>query len=124
MQAILVLYFADTLAHGGLGMSAGTAASVSAAYGTLVHLASVAGGRLAACGHYATDDDRRDAGFALHYLAINIGVAGPLITGRLGDRKGRCGEAAELALAPEAMRRAVRLIAAAPWLRRTMHTVH
>lgn len=30
MQAILVLYFADTVAHGGMGMSAGTAASVSA----------------------------------------------------------------------------------------------
>jgi POT family proton-dependent oligopeptide transporter len=191
MQAILVLYFADTLTHGGLGMSAGTAASVSAAYGTLVHLVSVAGGRLAdrilgsyravlwggvliACGHYAmsvptgtmtwvglglisagtgllkptsatmagklhvTDDDRRDAGFALYYMAINIGAfAGPLITGWLGDHKGwhwgfsaaaigmtfgliqyvlgrrhLAGrrEAAEFALAPEAMRRAVRLI--------------
>ncbi|KMS72721.1 peptide permease [Streptomyces viridochromogenes] len=142
MQAILVLYFADTVAHGGLGMSAGTAASVSAAYGTLVYLVSVAGGWLAdrilgsyravlwggiliACGHYAmavptagmtwvglglisagtgllkpnvatmvgklyrTDDDRRDAGFALYYMAINIGAfAGPLITGWLGDHKG------------------------------------
>ena len=40
---------------------------------------------------YRTDDDRRDAGFALYYMAINhmainIGAfAGPLITGRLGD---------------------------------------
>lgn len=193
MQAILVLYFADTLAHGGMGMSAGTAASVSAAYGTLVYLVSVAGGWLAdrilgsyravlwggvliACGHYAmavptgtmtwaglglisagtgllkpnaatmvgklygTDDDRRDAGFALYYMAINIGAfAGPLITGWLGDHKGwhwgfsaaaigmtfgliqyvlgrrhLAGrrEAPEFALAPEAMRRAVRLIVA------------
>ncbi|MEV7737438.1 peptide MFS transporter [Streptomyces sp. NPDC088921] len=191
MQAILVLYFADTLAHGGLGMSAGAAASVSAAYGTLVYLVSVAGGWLAdrilgsyravlwggvliACGHYAmavptgtmtwvglglisagtgllkpnaativgrlyaTDDDRRDAGFALYYMAINIGAfAGPLITGWLGDHKGwhwgfsaaaigmtlgliqyvlgrrhlaGSGDAAEFALAPGAMRRAVRLI--------------
>ena len=31
MRAILVLHLADTVAHGGLGMSAGTAASVSAA---------------------------------------------------------------------------------------------
>lgn len=70
MQAILVLHFADSVAHGDMGMSSGTAASVSAAYGTLVHLASVAGGWLAdrilgsfhavlwggiliACGHYA-----------------------------------------------------------------------
>lgn len=193
MQAILVLYFADTLAHGGLGMSAGTAASVSAAYGTLVYLVSVAGGWLAdrilgsyravlwggvliACGHYAmsvptgtmtwvglglisagtgllkpnaatmvgrlyaTDDDRRDAGFALYYMAINIGAfAGPLITGWLGDHKGwhwgfsaaaigmtlgliqyvlgrrhltGRGDAAEFALPPEVMRRAVRLIVA------------
>ncbi|MFG2729110.1 peptide MFS transporter [Streptomyces canus] len=193
MQAILVLYFADTLAHGGMGMSAGTAASVSAAYGTLVYLVSVGGGWLAdrilgsyravlwggiliACGHYAmaaptgtmtwvglglisagtgllkpnaatmvgklyaTDDDRRDAGFALYYMAINIGAfAGPLITGWLGDHKGwhwgfsaaaigmtfgliqyvlgrrhLAGrrDAAEFALAPEAMRRAVRLIVA------------
>ncbi|MFJ3518238.1 MULTISPECIES: peptide MFS transporter [unclassified Streptomyces] len=142
MQAILVLYFADTVANGGLGMDPGTAASVSAAYGTMVYLVSVAGGWLAdrilgsyravlwggiliACGHYAmavptaamtwaglglisagtgllkpnvasmvgklyrTDDDRRDAGFALYYMAINIGAfAGPLITGWLGEHEG------------------------------------
>ncbi|QFR95189.1 MFS transporter [Streptomyces tsukubensis] len=142
MQAILVLYFADTVAHDGLGMDAGTAASVSAAYGTLVYLVSVAGGWLAdrllgsyravlwggiliACGHYAmavptatmtwvglglisagtgllkpnvasmvgklyrTEDERRDAGFALYYMGINIGsFLGPLITGWLGDHAG------------------------------------
>ncbi|MEU6662326.1 peptide MFS transporter [Streptomyces sp. NPDC046821] len=193
MQAILVLYFADTVAHGGLGMSAGTAASVSAAYGTLVYLVSVGGGWLAdrilgsyravlyggiliACGHYSmavptagmtwvglglisagtglvkpnvatmvgklyrTDDERRDAGFALYYMGINIGAfAGPLITGWLGDHKGwhwgfsaaaigmtfglvqyvlgrrhLAGRkhAAEYALPPEGMRRAVRLMVA------------
>ncbi|MDQ0951849.1 POT family proton-dependent oligopeptide transporter [Streptomyces phaeochromogenes] len=191
MQAILVLYFADAVAHGGMGMSAGTAASVSAAYGTLVYLVSVAGGWLAdrilgsyravlwggvliACGHYAmavptaamtwaglglisagtgllkpnvatmvgklyrTDDDRRDAGFAVYYMAINIGAfAGPLITGWLGDHQGwhwgfsaaavgmtlgliqyvagrrhLAGRrnTAEFALPPASMRRAVRLI--------------
>jgi POT family proton-dependent oligopeptide transporter len=191
MQAILVLYFADTVGHGGLGMAAGTAASVSAAYGTLVYLLSVGGGWLAdrilgsyravlwggiliAIGHYSmavpseastwvglglisagtgllkpnvsfmvgklyrTEDERRDAGFALYYMAINIGsFLGPLITGWLGDHAswhwgfsaaavgmtlgliqyvagrrhlaGRKG-AAEYALAPAAMRRAVRLI--------------
>ncbi|PZT75979.1 MULTISPECIES: peptide MFS transporter [unclassified Streptomyces] len=193
MQAILVLYFADTVAHGGMGMEAGTAASVSAAYGTLVYLVSVAGGWLAdrilgsyravlyggiliACGHYAmavptdamtwvglglisagtgllkpnvatmvgklyrTDDERRDAGFALYYMGINIGAfLGPLITGWLGDhaswhwgfsaaafgmtlgliqyvagRRHLAGRkhTAEFALAPGPMRRAVRLIAA------------
>ncbi|MFD7028196.1 peptide MFS transporter [Streptomyces sp. NPDC059917] len=142
MQAILVLYFADTVVNGGLGMNPGTAASVSAAYGTMVYLVSVAGGWLAdrilgsyrsvlwggvliACGHYAmavptaamtwvglglisagtgllkpnvasmvgklyrTDDQRRDAGFALYYMGINIGAfAGPLITGWLGEHQG------------------------------------
>ncbi|NEB73860.1 peptide MFS transporter [Streptomyces sp. SID14478] len=191
MQAILVLYFADTVAHGGMGMDPGTAASVSAAYGTLVYLVSVAGGWLAdrilgsyravlwggiliACGHYSmavptptmtwvglglisagtgllkpnvasmvgklyrTDDERRDAGFALYYMGINIGAfAGPLITGWLGDHKGwhwgfsaaaigmtfgliqyvagrrhLAGRkrTAEYALPPEGLRRAVRLM--------------
>ncbi|MDQ8704439.1 peptide MFS transporter [Streptomyces sp. LHD-70] len=142
MQAILVLFFADSVADDGLGMDAGTAASVSAAYGTLVYLVSVAGGWLAdrilgsyravlwggiliACGHYSmavptatmtwvglglisagtgllkpnvanmvgklygTEDDRRDAGFALYYMGINIGAfLGPLITGWLGEHQG------------------------------------
>ncbi|MEU8709618.1 peptide MFS transporter [Streptomyces sp. NPDC048565] len=142
MQAILVLFFADTVADDGMGMDPGTAASVSAAYGTLVYLVSVAGGWLAdrilgsyravlyggiliACGHYSmavptatmtwvglglisagtgllkpnvasmvgklysTDDQRRDAGFALYYMGINIGAfAGPLVTGWLGDHAG------------------------------------
>ncbi|WP_405979234.1 peptide MFS transporter [Streptomyces sp. NBC_00158] len=191
MQAILVLYFADTVAHGGLGMDPATAASVSAAYGTMVYLVSVAGGWLAdrilgsyravlaggiliACGHYAmavptaamtwtglglisagtgllkpnvasmvgklyrTDDERRDAGFALYYTGINIGAfAGPLVTGWLGEHQGwhwgfsaaavgmTAGlvqyvlgrrhlagrrHSAEYALAPDAMRAAVRRI--------------
>ncbi|MER8084072.1 peptide MFS transporter [Streptomyces sp. NPDC058316] len=191
MQAILVLYFADTVARGGMGMEPGTAASVSAAYGTLVYLVSVAGGWLAdrilgsyravlyggiliACGHYAmavpsdamtwtglglisagtgllkpnvatmvgklyrTADERRDAGFALYYMGINIGAfLGPLVTGWLGDhaswhwgfsaaavgmtlgliqyvlgRRHLAGRthSAEFALEPAPMRRAVRLI--------------
>jgi POT family proton-dependent oligopeptide transporter len=193
MQAILVLYFADTAAHGGLGMAPGSAASVAAAYGTMVYLVSVAGGWLAdrilgsyravlwggvliACGHYAmavpttamtwaglglisagtgllkpnvasmvgklyrTDDGRRDAGFALYYMGINIGAfAGPLVTGWLGEHRGwhwgfsaaavgmTAGlvqyvagrrhlagrkHSAEYALAPAAMRSAVARIAA------------
>lgn len=193
MQAILVLFFADTVANGGMGMNPGTAASVSAAYGTLVYLVSVAGGWLAdrilgsyravlyggiliACGHYAmavptatmtwvglglisagtgllkpnvasmvgklyaTEDQRRDAGFALYYMAINIGAfAGPLVTGWLGEhaswhwgfsaaafgmtlgliqyvlgRRHLAGRkhAAEYALAPGPMRRAVLTIVA------------
>lgn len=89
---------------------------------------------------YRTDDERRDAGFALYYMGINIGAfAGPLITGWLGDHKGwhwgfsaaaigmtfglvqyvagrrhLAGRkhAAEYALPPEGMRRAVRLMIA------------
>ncbi|MFJ8918212.1 peptide MFS transporter [Streptomyces sp. NPDC102415] len=193
MQAILVLFFADKVSNDGLGMDPGTAASVSAAYGTLVYLVSVAGGWLAdrilgsyravlyggiliACGHYAmavptatmtwvglglisagtgllkpnvasmvgklyrTEDQRRDAGFALYYMGINIGAfAGPLVTGWLGDHAGwhwgfsaaafgmtlgliqyvagrrhLAGRkhAAEYALAPGPMRRAVLMIVA------------
>lgn len=191
MQAILVLYFSDQVAHGGLGMAQNTAASVTAAYGTLIYLVSVIGGWLAdrilgsyravlwggvliACGHYAmavstptmtwvglgliiagtgllkpnaatmagklyaTDDARRDAGFALYNMGINIGAfLGPMITGWLGQkqgwhlgfsaaavgmtlglvqyvlgRRGLAGrtEGPEFALPPAAMERAVRLI--------------
>ncbi|MCB5907910.1 peptide MFS transporter [Streptomyces pinistramenti] len=142
MQAILVLFFSDRTANGGLGLAQNTSASLTAAYGTLVYLVSVAGGWLAdrmlgsyravlwggvliACGHYAmavptatmtwiglgliiigtgllkpnvstmvgklyaTDDDRRDAGFALYYMGINIGAfLGPLVTGWLGQKEG------------------------------------
>ncbi len=142
MQAILVLFFADSTAHGGLGMAQNSAASVTAAYGTLVYLLSVLGGWVAdrmlgayhsvlyggiliACGHYcmavpatlttwsglglivlgtgflkpnvstmvgrlyATDDDRRDAGFALYYMGINLGAfLGPLVSGWLGQNWG------------------------------------
>lgn len=87
---------------------------------------------------YRTEDDRRDAGFALYYMGINIGAfAGPLVTGWLGDHRGwhwgfsaaaigmtfglaqyvlgrrhlaGRGHSAEFALAPGPMRRAVRLI--------------
>ena len=38
---------------------------------------------------YAEDDERRDAGFSLFYMGINIGAFfGPLITGLLQDTKG------------------------------------
>ncbi|WP_441246749.1 peptide MFS transporter [Kitasatospora sp. McL0602] len=38
---------------------------------------------------YATDDERRDAGFALYYMGINIGAfLGPLVSGWLGQNWG------------------------------------
>ncbi len=101
MQAILVLHFAAAVSDGGLGMAAGTAASVSAGYGTLVYLVSVAGGRLA---------DRKGYhwGFSAAALGMTLGLI-QYVAGRrhLAGRK----HSAEFALAPEAMRRAVRLIA-------------
>lgn len=86
---------------------------------------------------YRTDDERRDAGFALYSMAINGVFAGPLITGWLGDHRGwhwgfsaaaigttfglvqyvlgrrrlaRRKHAAEFAPDPDAMRRAIRPI--------------
>lgn len=89
---------------------------------------------------YSTEDERRDAGFALYYMGINIGAfLGPLVAGWLGQkvgyhwgfsaaaigmtfgiiqyvlgRKHLAGrqDGAESALPPEAMRRAVRMILA------------
>lgn len=138
-QAILVLFFADAVANGGLGYDKSTASSVVAAYGTLLYLLTVAGGWLAdrmfgtyrsvlygaiiiACGHYAmalpfqastwiglgliiigtgllkpnvstmvgklyrTNDERRDAGFAIYYTGINIGAFfGQFVVGWLGQ---------------------------------------
>ncbi len=120
MQAILVLYFADTVAHGDMGMSPETAASVSAAYGTLVHLVPVAGGRLAdrvlgsyravlwggvliACGHHSM------AVPTTTMTWVGLGLI-QYVTGRrhLAGRK----RTAEFALAPAAMGRAVRLTVA------------
>lgn len=97
MQATLALYFADTAAHGGLGMDPGTAASVTAAYGTWTGLGLISAGTgllkpnvASMVGRlYRTDDERRDAGFALHYTAITTGAfAGPLIAGWLGEHQG------------------------------------
>jgi POT family proton-dependent oligopeptide transporter len=142
MTAILTLYFTESVADGGMGMSDGTASSVYAAYSTMIYLVSVGGGWLAdrilgayrsvlyggvciAFGHYAmavpttsmtwvglgliiigtgllkpnvstlvgklyaTEDERRDAGFALYYMGINIGAfLGPLVAGWLGQKIG------------------------------------
>lgn len=142
MQAILVLYFTASLLDDGLDLEPGAAASIAAAYGTLVYLVSVGGGWVAdrllgsyravllggiliAAGHYTmavpaelstwiglvlislgtgllkpnvsslvgrlygTQDERRDAGFALYYMAINVGAFfGPLVTGFLGAEVG------------------------------------
>lgn len=44
MRAILIYYMYYAVSQGGLGFSQATAASVMAIYGSLVYLASVAGG--------------------------------------------------------------------------------
>ncbi len=142
MQAILVLFFTAAVQGDGLALQPGTAASIAAAYGTLVYLVSVGGGWIAdrvlgsyravlvggiviALGHYTmavpaeastwtglvlisigtgllkpnvsslvgklygVRDERRDAGFALYYMAINVGAfLGPLVTGFLGAEVG------------------------------------
>lgn len=99
MQAIpiLILCLCATVTHGGMSVGTGTTAPVSAAYGTLTHLASVAGGRL-------TDDD---GGFSAAAIGMMFGLP-PCVAGRRHPA-GR-GHAAEPALGPGTMRRAVRPI--------------
>lgn len=46
-QAILALYFADSVANGGLGLSETTSSSVVAAYGALAYLLAIAGAWIA-----------------------------------------------------------------------------
>ncbi|MDX3534405.1 hypothetical protein PV721_08500 [Streptomyces sp. MB09-01] len=154
MQTVLVLYFSDTVAGGGLGMSRGTAASESVAYGTMVHLVAVAGGWLA----------DRILGSYRAVLATLLAAAGRLTTARFVDlltlvsviapvvrfavmfRRRRV--TGPLALANGIRAQAVKtygqvsnpvhvglngavavaaglaVFAPAPWLRRTMHPVH
>lgn len=111
-QAVLVLLFADTVGDGGMGMDPGTAASasasatsVSAAHGTLACLVSAAGGRPAAriLGSYRA--------VLCGGIPAAIGMALGLIQYVAGRRHpvGRT-KGAECAPAPDAMRRAVRLI--------------
>ena len=143
MQGILLYYLYYSVADGGLGVDAATAASVVGAYGGLVYLSTIIGGwvadRLAGAervlfwsasvvmvGHvapalvpglagvgiglacialgsggvkatatslvgqlYAPGDTRRDAGFSLFYLGINVGaLVGPLLTGLAQSRIG------------------------------------
>jgi POT family proton-dependent oligopeptide transporter len=143
MRAILVFYLYDTVANGGLALSQQDSLVVMSVFGSLVYLASIAGGWLAdrvfgayrsiyyggiaiAAGHlvlglplrvpgtvlamlliivgtgllkpnvsvmvgalYAKGDPKRQAGFSLLYLAINIGsLLSPLIVGGVNRAAG------------------------------------
>lgn len=127
MQAILVLCFADAVADGGLGTAPGTAATVAAAYGTMVYLVSVAGGWLAdrilgsyrallwggiliACGHYAMAVPTAATTWTgLGLISAGTGLLKPNAASMVG-RPYRTDD--EYALAPDAMRRAVHRIVA------------
>ncbi|MDQ0191582.1 peptide MFS transporter [Alicyclobacillus cycloheptanicus] len=141
MRAILLFYMYDQIAHGGLGLSQGTAAAIMSAYGALVFMSGIIGGWLAdrllgtfrsilvggvliMLGHvalaipagvealfismiliivgtgllkpnasnavgqlYTQGDIRRDAGFSIYYMGINMGAfIAPYIVGTLGQR--------------------------------------
>ena len=142
MRAILLYFITDTVARGGLGLSANSGQVVIALYGMAVYLLAIPGGIFAdrvigpwlstlyggvviMAGHiclsipipatswlgiilvavgtgfikpnlttivgglYDDDDIRRDAGFQLFYMSINVGAfASPLLTGWLREHYG------------------------------------
>ena len=142
MRAILLYFITDTMADGGLGLSATSGQVVIALYGMAVYLLAIPGGIFAdrvigpwlstlyggvviMAGHicltipstvtswtgivlvavgtgfikpnlstivgglYDDDDPRRDAGFQLFYMSVNLGsLASPLVTGWLREHYG------------------------------------
>ena len=142
MRAILLYFITDTVARGGLGLSANSGQVILASYSAAVYLLAIPGGIFAdriigpwlstlyggvviMAGHiclsipapalawtgivlvavgtgfikpnlstivgglYDDDDPRRDAGFQLFYMSVNLGsVASPLVTGWLREHYG------------------------------------
>ena len=142
MRAILLYFITDTVAHGGLGLSANSGQVILASYSAAVYLLAIPGGIFAdriigpwlstlygglviMAGHiclsiptpalawtgivlvavgtgfikpnlstivgglYDDDDPRRDAGFQLFYMSVNLGsLASPLVTGWLREHYG------------------------------------
>ncbi|MGX7824731.1 peptide MFS transporter [Actinokineospora sp. 24-640] len=80
---ILVGHIALAVLPGVAGVAAGLVC-VALGSGGLKATATVLVGKL-----YAENDDRRDAGFSIFYMGVNIGaLAGPLLTGLLQDKIG------------------------------------
>jgi POT family proton-dependent oligopeptide transporter len=142
MRGFLILYMTSSVATGGMGLPAASAAPIYGIYTAMVYLMSLPGGWIAdrvmgqrravlvggiliACGHYSLavpvqtafylglvlivlgtgllkpnisamvgqlyeeQDVRRDAGFSIFYMGINVGAFfGPLITGFLVQDEG------------------------------------
>ena len=142
MRAILLYFITDTVASGGLGLSANSGQVILASYSAAVYLLAIPGGIFAdriigpwlstlygglviMAGHiclsiptpalawtgivlvavgtgfikpnlstivgglYDDDDPRRDAGFQLFYMSVNLGsLASPLVTGWLREHYG------------------------------------
>jgi len=142
MRAILLYFITDTVARGGLGLSANSGQVILASYSAAVYLLAIPGGIFAdriigpwlstlyggvviMAGHiclsipspalawtgivlvavgtgfikpnlstivgglYDDDDPRRDAGFQLFYMSVNLGsLASPLVTGWLREHYG------------------------------------
>ena len=142
MRAILLYFITDTVAGGGLGLSANSGQVILASYSAAVYLLAIPGGIFAdriigpwlstlygglviMAGHiclsipssafswtgivlvavgtgfikpnlstivgglYDDDDPRRDAGFQLFYMSVNVGsLASPLVTGWLREHYG------------------------------------
>lgn len=121
MQAILVLYFADSVANEGMGMSAGTAASVAGGWLADRMLGSYRavlwGGALIACGHYSMAVPTATMTWVgLGLISAGTGLLKPNVATMVGKLYRTDDERrdAGFALARGAMRRAVRLIVSSP----------
>jgi len=140
MRAILILFMADKIAHGGLGFSDSKSGSVYGLYTSMVYLLCLGGGWIAdrvtgqrravligaafiACGEfclmapgeiffysglvllmmgtgllkgnvstivgqlYSQGDPRRDSGFSIFYMGINLGaLISPILCGYVGEK--------------------------------------
>ncbi len=97
MRAILLLFMIAPLAVGGMGMDQKLAAQIYGNYTMASYLVCILGGYLAdnfigarravlVGGLYSHGDARRDAGFSLFYMGINLGAfAAPLVVGWLAQ---------------------------------------
>jgi len=105
MRGMLVLFMTATILEGGLAIGTATAFAIYGLYTASVYFMGLPGGGLilvilgtgllkpnisALVGQlYSSDDERRDSGYALYYMGINIGsIIGYMVCGGLAEKVG------------------------------------